>query len=128
MSNAPKIVRVDDRIVSVGDVLIETVDARPGWAVFTGCDGEEPHFHAFFATRADAEQYLKFCDADPDSDAYLCDPDIAPAVADIIAANHFDYAEGAAAVVEAAHLTVHEAEDFRAEASAPFTRPAQEKP
>lgn len=83
-------------------VGIERVDQATGWAVYSGCDGEDPTFVAFFARRDMAELYIKACQADSDADWYMTDPDLAPAVLDdreILVANHFDNAKGAEAVI-----------------------------
>jgi len=90
----------------IGDVLIEHIDQPTGWAVFTGCEGEDPSFHAYFATLEGAELFLKAC-RNPDSDTYLCDPTIVPAAlvdGEIVIANHCIDVEGAEAVVKAAGL------------------------
>jgi hypothetical protein len=80
------------------NILLEEADVRAGWAVFTGCEGDDPHFHAFFPARVTAERYLATCRSlGPDHDAWLCDADIAPAsIVDgrIVTANSFDWVEG----------------------------------
>ena len=105
---------------SINEVDLEEVTERTGWAVFTGCEGETAHFHAFFASREDAYAYITSRECtDHDSDRYLCDPGVAPAVladGSIIAANHYDDVKGARACAQAIDLRSDLAADFVAEA------------
>lgn len=108
----------DIEVDGEGTVEVVSVTEPTGWAIFTGCDGEDPTFHAFFADLDDAERYVSMC-ADPDSDSYMCDPDIAPAIVNnrtILVGNHFDRAVGAEAVIKASGLTDFDVVGLRAEA------------
>ena len=111
----------DERPKSIGEVSLEPVSERVGWAVFTGVEGEEPHFHAFFARREDAARYA-FGPASKagDEEGWLFDPGIAPAAiidGEIFAANHYDDELSAGVLLRAAGVHGEDADRFREEAT-----------
>jgi hypothetical protein len=104
----------------VDDVNIETQDDRTGWALFTGSEGEDPTFVAFFQHRSMAESYIEACSKDSDAPWYLFEPCIAPAVvtADgILVANHYDLLLGAKALAKKAGLSDYHSKRLRQEAA-----------
>lgn len=118
-----KVIKRDEHGLNprVNGVGIEEVQGRTGWAVFTGCDGEDAFFRAFFGTRDEARGYVDLClKLDADHDMHLSDGDVCvvpAAIVDgqIIAAKHFDDREGAEAVIAAAGLDGVEAAFMRHE-------------
>ncbi len=102
----------------VGEVAIEEVDERVGWAVFTGRDGDSINWHAFFRRKEDAEHYVS-SNEDSDSDHHVFDPCIVPAAViggRIVAANHYDDELGAGVILRLANVVGDEAETFREDA------------
>jgi hypothetical protein len=114
----------------IGEVTIEEVQQRTGWALFTGCDGEVAHFHAFFACKADAERYIEHCQKDTEGDEYMCDPGLAPAAVidgHIVAANHYDDELGAGVMVRASGVYGEDAERLCKEAAPVSSATPKEK-
>ena len=58
--------------------LIEGYILTEGWAVFTGSEGEDPSFRAFFKDEDTARALAEL--RDEDGDPYFFDPYVAPAV------------------------------------------------
>ena len=56
----------------VRDPRVEDREDVLGWAIFTGAEGDDPGFHAFFTDMAEADGYLA-------TGPSLCDPVIVPA-------------------------------------------------
>lgn len=85
-----------------GGVTVEREGVTPGWAVYSGCEGESPRFVAFFAG-ADA---LDLADAmvAATGDAALCDGSRTPAIMTtahgLVIANDFRDADGIAVLCE----------------------------
>jgi hypothetical protein len=73
---------------------LEVIDTdTDGFAVFTGCDGDSPHFLGFFVRREDAETLIALRDPSDDSCPLYCDADIVIAVLTehgVVAANDID--------------------------------------
>lgn len=118
---------------NIGEVAIEEVEERLGWAVFGGCEGETANFHAFFKHKSDADEYVAWCTKDHDADNWITDPGVAAAAiigGRIVAANHYDDEIGAGVIARAAGVLGDEAERFKDEAapkSEPGVRPSETK-
>lgn len=117
----------------IGEVRVEEVEERCGWALFILCEGDIVYFHSFWKRKADALRYIDICNADHDSDDYMTDHGLAPAAiidGRIVAANHYDDELGANVVLRAAGINGEDAERLREEATpkAADARPAQAIP
>ena len=112
--------------VSPNGTAIETELQHTGWAVFTGCEGDEVHFVAYFADYRRAEDYIESCvKADPESDFKMMDGDasVVPAIIDpedgaIMWANTGALEQGAAALCERHNIDPYDASVFLKEAHA----------
>lgn len=105
----------------VRDPRVEDREDMLGWAIFTGAEGEDPSFHAFFTDLSVAENYLLSTeirssvetDAEQgafqrgDADDGLCDPVIVPACVMRLRVGVDDMASAARAVVEATATAGH---------------------
>jgi hypothetical protein len=83
----------------------EFVALGPGWAVFSGCEGEDPDFVSFFAgADGAAKASALVAMTEDDGEHTIFDGGRAPAFASekfgIVAANHYDEAECIAALAE----------------------------
>ena len=89
---------------------IEREEVRIGWAVVSGCEGEEMHFIAFFAARDRAWDYLPKCRASADDEFYLMDGDttVVPACIDekgtMLICNSYEEREVMQSMAEEANL------------------------
>jgi hypothetical protein len=102
-------------------VDVEKVDQKTGWALFTGCEGEDAHFVAFFADRERAERYMAFCHKDSDSDDFMHEGDacVVPALVHgghLCAANRYNAELGIRAIGLLDELRPDEVEAFLKEA------------
>jgi len=102
-------------------VEIETVCQHTGWAVFTGADGDEVHFIAYFTSYDRAIDYIAKCKG-PDDEFHLMDGDasVVPAVIDpsdgtIMWANTGDLEKGAEALCIRHGIDPYDANRFMAE-------------
>lgn len=96
-----------DGSVKVDLVHVEVTDARAGWAVFSGCDGEDPELQAFFPGvrgKDHAARMLTMTIQDGDEQVLLVfDGAHEPALAcdlGIVVANHKPDAEGIAVLAK----------------------------
>lgn len=109
------------------DVKVERYDQRTGWAVFTGCEGDDPTIVAFFFARKMADGYLTATQRDPESDEFLCDPAIAPAAITndgvIVVANDYRDELCVEAVLQAAEINDFDATQLRKEVADLTRRP-----
>lgn len=68
--------------------VVELNQDLTGWAVFTGCEGEDPKMVAWFKHQSDAEEFLK-AGSNPEKDNYLFEPHVTRAHVDCAAWNDF---------------------------------------
>lgn len=68
-----------DRI-ELGRKGMELAEGLNGYAVFTGCEGDDPQFLGFFFDEAEAERLLKMKDPDDSEVSFYCDPYVVPAI------------------------------------------------
>jgi hypothetical protein len=110
----------------LNDVDIETLCQHTGWAVFSGADGDQVHFIAYFDSYARAAHYIKVCEAlDSESDYRLMlgDAAVVPAVIDpedgtIMWANTGALEQGAEALCKRHSIEPYDASIFLKEAHA----------
>jgi hypothetical protein len=103
---------------------IETELQHTGWAVFTGCEGDEVHFVAYFADHQRAQAYIDMCvKLDSESDYKMMDGDasVVPAIIDpddgaIMWANTGALEQGAEALCTRYSIAPYDANAFMAEA------------
>ena len=105
-------------------VVIETELQHTGWAVFTGCEGDEVRFVAYFADYDRAQAYIDMCEKlDSESDYKMMDGDasVVPAIIDpedgaIMWANTGALEQGAEALCARHHIAPYDASLFAKEA------------
>jgi hypothetical protein len=73
----------------------ESIELNVGWAVMSGCDGEDLHFVAFFRRRDRAIAYEQSCRESTNEDLVLidCDSAVVPAIVTdgrVLLANSFE--------------------------------------
>jgi hypothetical protein len=110
----------------LNDVDIETLCQHTGWAVFSGAEGDEVHFIAYFDSYARAAHYIKVCetlDSESDYRLMLGDAAVVPAVIDpddgtIMWANTGALEQGAEALCKRHNIEPYDASVFLKEAHA----------